>query len=162
MKYVWLASALLLFSGLATPFAPRRLPPRQLTLRINDQPVAADTAYSRISVESGNTLRLNILRADDPDGEGLTILIDRFPLKPGKYAFQDILSGHNRDASYRYDIVSAYSKSCTGNPGTVVVTAVDTEHHLLRGTYSCQLCEVGRGARRFTMAGSFWYPYEEY
>ena len=133
--------------------------PHRLTLRINGQPVAADTTYSRISVE-GNTLRLNVLRADDPDGAGLTILIDRFALRPGQYSFQEILSGHNRDASYRSGIVSAYSKSCAGNPGAVVVTDVDPARHLLRGTYACQLCESGRGARKFVLQGEFWYPYE--
>ena len=158
MNYVWLSG---FFASLLTSPAPTPPPaaPHHLTLRINGQPVAADTAYSRISVE-GNTLRLNVLRADDPDGEGLTILIDRFALRPGQYSFQEILSGHNRDASYRAGIVSAYSKSCAGNPGAVVVTDVDTARHLLRGTFACQLCESGRGARKFVMQGEFWYPYE--
>jgi len=162
MKYLLPAFFSCLLLNATATTRPRTAPlPHHLTLRINGKPVAADTAYSRITVENGNILRLNVLRADDPDGQGLTVIIDRFAPKPSKYTFQEILSGHNRDASYRCGIVSAYSKSCSGNPGAVVVTEVDTERHLVRGTYSCQLCESGRGARRFMMEGSFWYPYEE-
>ncbi|GAA4009376.1 hypothetical protein GCM10022408_21830 [Hymenobacter fastidiosus] len=141
----------------ATPFTP----PATLTLRINGLPVATDTLGSRLFLGADHTLRLNVIRADDPDGEGLTILIDRFPLAPGTYAFQEILSGHNRDASYRYQQVAAYSKSCPDNPGVVKITAVDTTRRVLTGTYHCQVCESGRGARRFTMTGAFRFPYEE-
>ncbi|GAA3939144.1 hypothetical protein [Hymenobacter algoricola] len=148
--------ALLSFSP-AAPFTP----PATLTLRINGLPIATDTLGSRLFVGADRTLRLNVVRANDPDGEGLTILIDRFPLAPGTYAFQEILSGHNRDASYRYGEVAAYSKSCPDNPGVVKITAVDTIHHVLTGSYHCQVCESGRGARRFTMTGAFSFPYEE-
>lgn len=136
-------------------------PPATMSLRINGVPIDTDTLGSRIFVGHNRTLRLNVVRANDPDGEGLTILIDRFPLRPGTYAFQEILSGHNRDASYRYHEVAAYSKSCADNPGLVKITAVDTISHVLTGSYHCQLCESGKGARRFTMTGSFTFPYEE-
>ena len=154
---------LLLLMGLVS-FSPalRPLtPPALLSLRINGLPIATDTLGSRLFVGRNHTLRLNVVRANDPDGEGLTILIDRFPLRPGTYAFQEILSGHNRDASYRYNEVAAYSKSCPDNPGVVRITAVDTVHHVLTGSYHCQLCESGKGARRFTMTGAFSFPYEE-
>jgi hypothetical protein len=136
-------------------------PQATVSLRINGQPVATDTLGTRIFLGADHTLRLSIIRADDPDGEGLTILIDRFPAAAGTYAFQEILSGHNRDASYRYQQVAAYSKSCPDNPGVVKITAIDKEHRFITGTYHCQVCESGRGARRFTMTGAFSFPYEE-
>ncbi|MBT9393439.1 hypothetical protein KLP40_09715 [Hymenobacter sp. NST-14] len=134
---------------------------RQLTLRIDGKNVPADTSSSRFFLSDDRALRLNIVRADDPDGEGLTILIDRFPVAAGTYSFQEILSGRNRDASYRYGPVSAYSKSCADNPGVVTITGVNAEKHWLRGTYRCQVCEAGRGARRFTLEGEFEYPVEK-
>lgn len=147
----------------AVAAAPRLLPDsaRQLTLRVNGQAVAVDTVSSRFFLSDTRTLRLNIIRADDPDGEGLTILIDRFPIQAGTYSFQEILSGRNRDASYRFGKVAAYSKSCPDNPGTVVITAVNGEKHWLAGSYRCTVCESGRGGRRFTMEGTFRYPVEK-
>ena len=136
-------------------------PAATVTLRINGLPVATDTLGTRIFLGADKTLRLNVIRADDPDGEGLTILIDRFPAAVGTYAFQEILSGHNRDASYRYQQVAAYSKSCPDNPGVVKITAIDKEHRFITGSFHCQVCESGRGARRFTMTGAFSFPYEE-
>ncbi|MBC6697597.1 hypothetical protein [Hymenobacter sp. BT190] len=134
---------------------------RQLTLRINGEAVKADTISSRFYLSEDRALRLNVVRADDPDGEGLTIIIDRFPIQAGSYSFQEILSGRNRDASYRFGKVAAYSKSCGQNTGTVVVTGVDAARHWLRGTYRCQVCEAGRGGRRFTLEGEFQYPVEK-
>ncbi|MCA8832711.1 hypothetical protein [Hymenobacter pini] len=142
-----------------TPFPSASV--RQLTLRINGQPVAADTSSSRFFLSQDHALRLNVVRQDDPDGEGLTIIIDRFPIQTGSYTFQEILSGRNRDASYRYGAVVAYSKSCGQNTGSVVITGVNAEKHWLRGTYRCQVCEAGRGARRFTLEGEFEYPVEK-
>ena len=134
---------------------------RLLTLRINGQAVAADTISSRFFLGEDRALRLNIVRADDPDGEGLTIIIDRFPIQAGSYSFQEILSGRNRDASYRFGKVSAYSKSCGQNTGNVTITGVNPARHWLMGTYSCQVCEAGRGGRRFTLEGTFRYPVEK-
>ncbi|MBD2715914.1 hypothetical protein KBK19_12805 [Microvirga sp. STR05] len=134
---------------------------RLLTLRINGQAVAADTISSRFFLGEDRALRLNIVRADDPDGEGLTIIIDRFPIQARSYSFQEILSGRNRDASYRFGKVSAYSKSCGQNTGNVTITGVNTVRHWLMGTYSCQVCEAGRGGRRFTLEGTFRYPVEK-
>ena len=134
---------------------------RLLTLRINGQTVAADTTSSRFFLGEDRALRLNIVRADDPDGEGLTIIIDRFPIQAGSYSFQEILSGRNRDASYRFGKVSVYSKSCGQNTGNVTITGVNTARHWLMGTYSCQVCEAGRGGRRFTLEGTFRYPVEK-
>ncbi|MET4107980.1 hypothetical protein [Hymenobacter sp. UYP22] len=134
---------------------------RRLTLRINGEVVKADTLSSRFFLNSDRALRLNVVRADDPDGEGLTIIIDRFPIQAGSYSFQEILSGRNRDASYRFGKVAAYSKSCGQNTGSVMITGVDATRHWLRGTYRCQVCEAGRGARRFTLEGEFEYPVEQ-
>ncbi|WP_073287768.1 hypothetical protein [Hymenobacter psychrotolerans] len=134
---------------------------RLLTLRINGQPVAADTSSSRFFLGADRALRLNIVRADDPDGEGLTIIIDRFPIQAGTYGFQEILSGRNRDASYRFGTVSAYSKSCGQNTGNVTITGVNASRHWLMGTYSCQVCEAGRGGKRLTLEGTFRYPVEK-
>ncbi|SNC68327.1 hypothetical protein SAMN06265337_2259 [Hymenobacter gelipurpurascens] len=134
---------------------------RALTLRINGQAVATDTSSSRFFLSDSRTLRLNIIRADDPDGEGLTILIDRFPIQAGTYSFQEILSGRNRDASYRFGNTAAYSKSCPDNPGSVTITAVNGEKHWLAGSYRCTVCESGRGGKRFTMEGTFRYPVEK-
>lgn len=134
---------------------------RHLTLRLNGQPVAVDTVSSRFFLDANRTLRLNIVRADDPDGEGLTIIIDRFPIQAGTYGFQEILSGRNRDASYRYGAVAAYSKSCPDNPGAVVITGVNATRHWLAGSYRCTVCESGRGARRFALEGTFRYPVEK-
>lgn len=134
---------------------------RQLTLRINGEAVKADTISSRFFLSEDRALRLNVVRADDPDGEGLTIIIDRFPIQAGSYSFQEILSGRNRDASYRFGKVAAYSKSCAQNTGTVVITGVDAARHWLRGTYRCQVCEAGRGGRRFVLEGEFQYPVEK-
>lgn len=141
--------------------APRPASARLLTLRIDGKAVPADTLSSRFFLSEDRALRLNIVRADDPDGQGLNIIIDRFPLKADTYKFQEILSGRNRDASYRYHTLSAYSKSCSDNPGQVVITGVDAARHWLRGTYRCQVCEVGRGARRFTLEGEFEFPVEK-
>ncbi|UYZ61576.1 hypothetical protein [Hymenobacter weizhouensis] len=134
---------------------------RLLTLRINGQPVATDTTSSRFFLDNNRTLRLNIVRADDPDGEGLTIIIDRFPIQTGTYSFQEILSGRNRDASYRYGTTAAYSKSCSNNSGSVTITGVNAARHWLMGTYRCQVCESGRGGRRLTLEGTFRYPVEK-
>ena len=134
---------------------------RALTLRINGQAVATDTISSRFFLSDSRTLRLNIIRADDQDGEGLTILIDRFPIQTGTYSFQEILSGRNRDASYRFGNTAAYSKSCPDNPGSVTITAVNGEKHWLAGSYRCTVCESGRGGKRFTIEGTFRYPVEK-
>jgi hypothetical protein len=145
------------------PKRPAALPEstRQLTLRINGEAVKADTSSSRFFLSEDRALRLNVVRADDPDGEGLTIIIDQFPIQAGTYSFQEILSGRNRDASYRFGKVAAYSKSCGQNTGTVVISGVDATRHWLRGTYRCQVCEAGRGGRRFTLEGEFQYPVEK-
>ncbi|WBA41775.1 hypothetical protein [Hymenobacter canadensis] len=145
------------------PKRPAALPEstRQLTMRINGEAVKADTSSSRFFLSEDRALRLNVVRADDPDGEGLTIIIDRFPIQAGTYSFQEILSGRNRDASYRFGPVAAYSKSCGQNTGTVVISGVDATRHWLRGTYRCQVCEAGRGGRRFTLEGEFQYPVEK-
>jgi len=132
-----------------------------LTLRVNGQEVAADTISSRFFLGTDRALRLNIVRADDPDGEGLTIIIDRFPIQTGTYSFQEILSGRNRDASYRFGSTAAYSKSCAANTGNVTITGVNATRHWLMGTYRCQVCEAGRGGKRLTLEGSFRYPIEK-
>ncbi len=133
---------------------------RALTLRVNGQAVKADTISSRFFLSQDRTLTLNVVRADDPDGEGLTILFDRFPLKTGTYSFQEILSGRNRDASYRFGTTAAYSKSCADNLGSVTITAINGERHWLAGTFRCTVCESGRGGKRLTMEGTFRYPVE--
>ncbi|MBO0357636.1 hypothetical protein J0X19_06740 [Hymenobacter sp. BT186] len=163
MKY----STLLWFALLASPAstwaqtaAPRPLV-RQLTLRVNGQPVAADTISSRFFLSEAKTLTLNVVRADDPDGAGLTIIIDRFPLQTGTYGFQEILSGRNRDASYRFGSTAAYSKSCSDNPGSVTITAINGERHWLAGSFRCTVCESGRGGKRITLDGTFRYPVEK-
>ncbi|MBC8085337.1 MAG: hypothetical protein H7Z21_19235, partial [Hymenobacter sp.] len=147
----WLTG--LLLTGIQ-PAWPQTAPPRPfvraLTLRINGQPVATDTSSSRFFLSEERTLTLNVVRADDPDGEGLTILIDRFPLQTGTYGFQEILSGRNRDASYRFGSTAAYSKSCADNPGSVTITAINAERHWLAGTFRCTVCESGRGGKRLT------------
>ena len=140
---------------------PARSFVRTLALRINGRAVAADTVSSRIFLSPERTLTLNVVRADDPDGEGLTILIDRFPLKTGTYSFQEILSGRNRDASYRLGRTAAYSKSCADNLGSVTITAINAERHWLAGTFRCTVCESGRGGKRLTMEGTFRYPVEK-
>lgn len=155
---------LLLLPLLGAAFGPVRQESttvRALTLRINGQVVATDTSSSRFFLSDSRTLRLNIIRRDDPDGEGLTILIDRFPIQAGTYSFQEILSGRNRDASYRFGKTAAYSKSCPDNPGSVTITAVNGEKHWLAGSYRCTVCESGRGGKRFTMEGTFRYPVEK-
>lgn len=152
---------LLALLGAATAAAGQSASARLLTLRINGQAVATDTLSSRFFLDANKVLRLNIVRADDPDGEGLTIIIDRFPIQTGTYTFQEILSGRNRDASYRYGSTAAYSKSCSDNPGTVTITGVNAARHWLMGTYRCQVCESGRGGRRLTMEGTFRYPVEK-
>ncbi|GGG51922.1 hypothetical protein [Hymenobacter glacieicola] len=134
---------------------------RVLTLRINGQAVATDTTSSRFYLGADRALRLNIVRVDDPDGEGLTIIIDRFSIQAGTYSFQEILSGRNRDASYRYGSTAAYSKSCPDNPGSVTITGVNAARHWLMGTYRCQVCESGRGGKRLTLEGTFRYPVEK-
>jgi hypothetical protein len=134
---------------------------RQLTLRVNGQAVAADTISSRFFLSEAKTLTLNVVRADDPDGEGLTIIIDRFPLQTGTYGFQEILSGRNRDASYRFGSTAAYSKSCSDNPGSVTITAINGERHWLAGSFRCTVCESGRGGKRLTLEGTFRYPVEK-
>ena len=158
---LWLAG-LCLLAATSTPaqLAPPQPLVRALTLRINGQPVKADTSSSRFFLSSDSTLTLNVVRADDPDGEGLTILIDRFPLKTGTYSFQEILSGRNRDASYRFGTTAAYSKSCADNPGSVTVTAINGERHWLAGSFRCSVCESGRGGKRLTIEGTFRYPVE--
>ncbi|UOQ66977.1 hypothetical protein [Hymenobacter volaticus] len=143
-----------------TQTAPARPLVRALTLRINGQAIKADTISSRFFLSQDRTLTLNVVRADDPDGEGLTILIDRFPLKTGTYSFQEILSGRNRDASYRFGSTAAYSKSCPDNPGSVTITAINAERHWLAGSFRCTVCESGRGGKRLTMEGTFRYPVE--
>ncbi|HEX8428222.1 hypothetical protein [Hymenobacter sp.] len=140
---------------------PARSLVRSLTLRVNGQPVKADTVSSRFFLSQDHTLTLNVIRADDPDGEGLTILIDRFPLKTGTYSFQEILSGRNRDASYRFGNTAAYSKSCADNPGSVTITAINAERHWLAGSFRCTVCESGRSGKRLTMEGTFRYPVEK-
>ena len=152
-----------LLSG-AMPALPKTTPApplvRVLTLRINGQAVKADTISSRFFLSQDRTLTLNVVRADDPDGEGLTILIDRFPLKTGTYSFQEILSGRNRDASYRFGNTAAYSKSCPDNPGSVTITAINAERHWLAGSFRCTVCESGRGGKRLSMEATFRYPVE--
>lgn len=143
-------------TGRPRPTAESKL----LTLRINGQAIATDTSSSRFFLSPERTLTLNVIRADDPDGEGLTILIDRFPLKAGTYSFQEILSGRNRDASYRHGPTAAYSKSCPDNPGSVTITAINAERHWLAGSFRCTVCESGRGGKRLTMEGTFRYPVE--
>ncbi|SNR66934.1 MULTISPECIES: hypothetical protein [Hymenobacter] len=155
---------LLLLPLLGAAPTVRHTPPdsaRLLTLRVNGQAVAADTISSRFFLSDTRTLRLNIIRADDPDGEGLTILIDRFPIQTGTYSFQEILSGRNRDASYRFGKTAAYSKSCPDNPGSVTITAINGAKHWLAGSYRCTVCESGRGGKRFTLEGTFRYPVEK-
>ncbi|MBX0292345.1 hypothetical protein K3G63_18000 [Hymenobacter sp. HSC-4F20] len=151
----------LLGATLRYPYHPTPDSARLLTLRINGQPVATDTSSSRFFLGADRALRLNIVRADDPDGEGLTIIIDRFPIQAGTYTFQEILSGRNRDASYRFGSTAAYSKSCPDNPGSVTITGVNPGRHWLMGTYRCQVCESGRGGRRLTLEGTFRYPVEQ-
>lgn len=161
MKHV----ALLWFAGLlplaGAPTAAPRPFVRQLTLRVNGQAVAADTISSRFFLSTERTLTLNVVRADDPDGEGLTIIIDRFPPQTGTYGFQEILSGRNRDASYRFGSTAAYSKSCADNPGSVTITAINAERHWLAGSFRCTVCESGRGGKRLTLDGTFRYPVEK-
>jgi hypothetical protein len=157
---------LLLLLPLLFSLAPKRphatpATARRLTLRINGEAVKADTSSSRIFLSEDRALRLNVVRADDPDGEGLTIIIDRFPIQTGSYSFQEILSGRNRDASYRFGKVAAYSKSCGQNTGNITITGVDASRHWLRGTYRCQVCEAGRSGRRFVLEGEFQYPVEK-
>ena len=154
----WFLPLLLLLPLLGS--APTQVPDtaRVLTLRINGEAVKTDTISSRFFLGADRALRLNIVRADDPDGEGLTIIIDRFPIETGTYSFQEILSGRNRDASYRFGSAAAYSKSCGQNTGSVTITGVNTARHWLMGTYRCQVCEAGRGGRRFTLEGTFRYP----
>jgi|GEM_PF-6966357 len=159
-RFLLFGLLLLSLAGFGQTTAPKASE-ATLSLRINGLPIATDTLGSRLFIGADHTLRLSVIRANDPDGEGLTILIDRFPMAPGTYAFQEILSGHNRDASYRYHEIAAYSKSCPDNPGMVKITAIDTTRHILTGTYHCQVCESGRGARRFTLTGAFSFPYEE-
>jgi hypothetical protein len=142
-----------------TPSLPNSA--RVLTLRVNGREVATDTVSSRFFLGTDRALRLNIVRADDPDGEGLTIIIDRFPIQAGTYGFQEILSGRNRDASYRFGGVAAYSKSCPTNTGNVTITGVNVARHWLMGTYRCQLCEAGSGGKRLTLEGTFRYPVEK-
>jgi len=162
MKHI----ALLWFAGLfslpsvaswAQTASPQPLT-RQLMLRVNGQAVAADTISSRFFLSTERTLTLNVVRTDDPDGAGLTIIIDRFPLQTGTYSFQEILSGRNRDASYRFGNTAAYSKSCPDNPGSVTITAINGERHWLAGSFRCTVCESGRGGKRITLEGTFRYP----
>ena len=148
--------------GLAPkPPQPGPQPARRLTLRVNGEAVKADTLSSRFFLSEDRALRLNVVRADDPDGEGLTIIIDRFPIQAGSYSFQEILSGRNRDASYRFGKTAAYSKSCADNLGAVTITAIQATRHWLAGSYRCTVCESGRGGKRLTLEGTFRYPVEK-
>ncbi|UOQ54814.1 hypothetical protein [Hymenobacter cellulosivorans] len=154
-----------LSSGLALAQVPTTAPlpsanRTSLTLKFNGQPVAVDTAFSRLEVSTGvnKVLSLNLVRTDSPDDQGLTILIDRFPLTTGEYRFKEILSGQVRDASYRQGTTTAYSNACGLNDGVVQVLALDTQRHLIRGTYRAVLCEAEARAgkrRRFTVEGTF-------
>ncbi|MCB2409773.1 hypothetical protein [Hymenobacter lucidus] len=168
MRLSFLLSAL----GLTTVFAGAQnavvssAPVRPaLTLTLNGKPVAVDTAFSRLEVSTGvnKVLSINLVRADSPDDQGLTILIDQFPLAVGQYRFKEILSGHVRDASYRYGTTTAYSTACGLNDGLVQVQAIDTQRHIIRGTYRAVLCEAearpGSKRRRFAVEGSFQSTY---
>jgi hypothetical protein len=140
-------------------------PAKALTLKFNGQPVAVDTAFSRLEVSTGinKVLSINLVRADSPDDQGLTILIDQFPLAPGQYRFKEILSGHVRDASYRQGSVTAYSNACGLNDGVVQVTAIDAQRHTIRGTYRAILCDSearpGSKRRRYMVEGTFQSTY---
>ncbi|MCB2379248.1 hypothetical protein LGH70_16740 [Hymenobacter sp. BT635] len=151
-------------TGLATAQAPVSGPAparTALALTLNGQPVAVDTAFSRLEVSTGvnKVLSINLVRTDSPDDQGLTILIDQFPLAPGQYRFKEILSGHVRDASYRYGTTTAYSNACGLNDGVVQVLAIDPQRRTIRGTFRAVLCESeprpGAKRRRFAMSGSF-------
>ncbi|TGE25902.1 hypothetical protein E5K00_12145 [Hymenobacter aquaticus] len=137
----------------------------ELKLTLNGQPVAVDTAFSRLEVSTGvnKVLSINLVRADSPDDQGLTILIDQFPLTTGQYKFKEILSGHVRDASYRHGTTTAYSNACGLNDGVVQVLAIDAQRHTIRGTFRATLCEAearpGTKRRRFLLEGSFQSAY---
>ena len=155
-----------LAQGPATGPAPAAAPRRTaLTLKLNGQPVAVDTAFSRLEVNTGvnKVLSINLVRTDSPDDQGLTILIDQFPLAPGQYRFKEILSGHVRDASYRQGSTTAYSNACGLNDGVVQVLAIDAQRHTIRGTYRAVLCGAearpGSKRRRFTVEGTFQSSY---
>ncbi|TGE13984.1 hypothetical protein [Hymenobacter elongatus] len=162
----------LLALGLATGLASAQAPDFRgaagltaLTLQLNGQLVVIDTAFSRLEISTGvnQVLSLNLVRADSPDDQGLTILIDQFPLAPGQYRFKEILSGHVRDASYRYGTTTAYSTTCGLNDGVVEVLAIDAQRHTIRGTFRAVLCEAeprpGAKRRRFAVAGTFQSVY---
>ncbi|TGE23593.1 hypothetical protein [Hymenobacter metallicola] len=132
-----------------------------LTLKVNGTPVAVDTTFSRLEVSTGvnKVLSINLVRTDSPDDQGLTILIDRFPVTVGQYRFKEILSGQVRDASYRQGNTTAYSNACGLNDGLVQVLAIDAQQHTIRGTFRAVLCDAesraGSKRRRFVMEGSF-------
>ncbi|PJJ58644.1 hypothetical protein [Hymenobacter chitinivorans] len=165
MRWRLFLAALGLGSSLALAQGPAPAAPAgsrtSLTLKFNGEPVAIDTAFSRLEVSTGvnKVLSLNLVRTDSPDDQGLTILIDQFPLTVGQYRFKEILSGHVRDASYRQGRTTAYSTACGLNDGVVQVLALDAQRHLIRGTYRAVLCEAearpGTKRRRFTVEGTF-------
>lgn len=148
------------------PAAQVQRPPTVLALKVNGTPVAVDTAFSRLEVSTGvnKVLSINLVRTDSPDDQGLTILIDRFPVAVGQYRFKEILSGQVRDASYRQGNTTAYSNACGLNDGLVQVLAIDAQQHTIRGTFRAVLCDAearaGSKRRRFVMEGVFQGPYE--
>ncbi|KAA9332061.1 hypothetical protein F0P96_11260 [Hymenobacter busanensis] len=151
--------------AMLTASAPPARPPHLLQLRLNGVPVKADTTYSRIEVSTGagKVLTLAIARADAPDEQGLTILVDEFKPTPGIYRFKEILSGHVREAGYRVGDMSAESMACGVNEGEVRVTNVDAAQHLLTGTFRVVLCQTNvarSAAKRLVFEGVFHYPYE--
>ncbi|QIX62257.1 hypothetical protein HER32_14140 [Hymenobacter sp. BT18] len=144
---------------------PATRPPQFLTLRRNGAALPTDSISSRfeVSPNEGRVLTLTIVPAEAPDDPGLTIMVDEFKPVPAVYRFKEILSGHIREASYRVGNVAAESKACALNDGEVRVTAVDTAHHLLTGTYRAVLCQTNvarAAARRLVLEGSFAFPYE--
>ncbi|GAB2956993.1 hypothetical protein GCM10027048_24190 [Hymenobacter coalescens] len=161
-----LLALLPLLTPVADPVSrrPAVAPPRRFTLLVNGIPTAVDTAYSRIELSSGagKVLTLNLIRADSPDDPGLTILVDEFKAVPQVYRFKEILSAHVREATYRVGNLTAESMACGVNDGEVRVTAVDTEAHVLTGTFRAVTCSTNspRSAKKLTFQGTFRCAYE--
>lgn len=163
-------SCLLLLGVLGSGWLISSTPPKlaaahTLTLRRNGEAVVTDSLSSRFDVtpNGGQVLTLTIVPAATPDDPGLTIMVDEFKPVPAVYRFKEILTGHIREAYYQVGDVSAESKACQLNDGEVRITAVDTEHHLLTGTYRAVVCQTNiarSAAKRLVLEGSFTYPYE--